>query len=385
VAADLEELSRRLESLLGVPGTGGNQVDVLRNGAEIFPAMLDAISGAQRSVDLLTYMYRSGRPPERFAAALAERARAGCRVRVLVDGVGGALMDHALAEEMRQAGVDFHFFRPPWLRSPFAHNHRTHRKVLVVDGSQAFTGGVGISEEWAGDARTPEEWRDTQIRVVGPGVRGLEAAFVQNWAEAAASVDDPRWPYPELPAAGDHTIHVVRGRSTVGWDDIQTAWYALVTAAEERITLQTAYFAPDESFRLVLAGAVRRGVRVQVLVPGPHYDKALSRLASERHYHWLLDDGVEVWRYQPTMLHTKIVTLDDQVAMIGSSNVNRRSLHHDEEAACIIVGGDAPRVLREDFEADCRRAEQVRAEEWSRRGVSQRVAEQAVRPIRRFL
>jgi cardiolipin synthase len=197
-AIDRDGLRRRLENLLGVPATEGNDVVVLRNGDRIFPAMLGAIASATSTVELLTYAYWTGWPAEACADALADRARAGVRVRVLIDAVGGARMDRALTDRMSTAGVDVRFLRPPWRRSPCAHNHRTHRKVLVVDGEVAFTGGVGIAQEWQGDARGPSEWRDTQILVRGPAVAGLLAAFVQNWSETAGdpngTSDDVRRP-----------------------------------------------------------------------------------------------------------------------------------------------------------------------------------------------
>ncbi len=385
MAIDRDALRRRLESLLGIPATEGNDIVVLRNGDRIFPAMLSAIRSATSSVELLTYIYWTGWPAEAFATALADRARAGVRVRVLIDAVGGARMERSLTDLMSQAGVDVRFFRPPWLRSPFTHNHRTHRKVLVVDGEVAFTGGVGIASEWEGDARGPDEWRDTQIQVRGPAVAGLLAAFVQNWSETGGAPDDPGDAYPVPPSAGQHVVQVVRGTATIGWDDMQTAWYALLSAAATRITLQTAYFAPDKDFLGLVQAAAQRGVQVQVLTPGPRFDKAISRLALERCYTPLLDAGVEVWRYQPTMLHTKVLTVDGEVAMIGSSNLNRRSLDHDEEVACIVLGGDAPSRLIEDFEADLERAERVRPAQWRRRPVVQRLGEQAIRPLSRYL
>lgn len=382
---DLEGTRRRLEALLGLPATEGNGVRVLRNGARIFPAMLEAIASATDTVDLLTYVYWTGWPAQAFADALTERARDGCRVRVLVDAVGGAQMDRALVERMRAAGAQVEFFRPPWIRSPFTHNHRTHRKVLVVDGAVAFTGGVGIAEEWQGDARSPQEWRDTQVRVEGRAVAGLRAAFVQNWAEVSGELDDAGDRYPVLAHAGDHVVQVVRGTATLGWDDIETAWFAMLTSARRSITLQTAYLAPDEPFLQLLADAVARGVHVRLLLPGPHLDKALSRVAAERYFQPLLRAGVEVWRYQPTMLHTKVLTVDGTAAMVGSSNFNRRSLDHDEEVACIVLGGDAPGTLLADFEDDLERSERVDPRSWRSRPVRRRVAEQATRPLGRFL
>lgn len=382
---DIPTTRRRLEALLGVPATEGNDVIVLRNGERIFPAMLDAISGASESVDLLTYIYWTGRPADAFADALAERARAGVRVRVLIDAVGGARMDSALTTQMRDAGAQVHFFRPPWLRSPFTHNHRTHRKVMVVDGLQAFTGGVGIAEEWDGDARGPDEWRDTQVQLRGPAVAGLQAAFVQNWSETTRNPDEPSAEYPVLTAEGSELVHVVRGTATIGWDDMQTAWYGLLTAARRRVTLQTAYFAPDEEFLGLVTHVRARGVSVDVLVPGPYYDKGVSRLASERHFSALLGAGVRVWRYQPTMLHTKVLTVDDEIAMIGSSNFNRRSLDHDEEVATILYGGTAVADLVSHFAADLDRAKEVTRKDWESRPIRRRLAEVATKPIERYL
>jgi cardiolipin synthase len=385
VVDDPAPLRRRLEALLGVPATEGNTVTVLRNGDEIFPAMLDAIRAAEHSIELLTYIYWTGWPAEAFADALAERARAGCHVRVLVDAVGAARMNPLLSRKMRQAGVEVERFRPPWLRSPFTHNHRTHRKVLVVDDRVGFTGGVGIASEWEGDARTPDEWRDTQVKVTGPAVAGLQAAFVQNWSETTGAPDTPEHVYPVLQQTGSDVVQVVRGTATLGWDDIQTAWFGLLSAAQRRLTLQTAYFAPDSTFESLITDAADRGVHVQLLLPGPHYDKAISRWGSERHYDTLLDHGVEVWRFQPTMLHTKIVTVDDTVAMIGSSNFNRRSLDHDEEVACIVVGGSVPHELAQHFEHDLERAEQVQPEQWATRAPRQRMLERAAVPLSRYL
>ncbi len=382
---DLSPTRRRLESLLGIPATEGNDVVRLRNGVHIFPAMLDAIRGASRSVDLLTYIYWTGRPARDFADALSERAADGVHVRVLIDAIGGLRMDKDLVQQMRDAGADVRFFRPPWVRSPFSHNHRTHRKVLVVDESVAFTGGVGIAEEWDGDARDPSEWRDTHLQVSGPAVAGLQAAFVQNWAETTGYPDDHQAVYPVLTTHGSDVVHVVRGTASLGWDDIQTAWFGLLTHARDRVTLQTAYFAPDSAFLSLLTDTAGRGVTVDLLVPGPHYDKTISRLASERHYATLLDAGVNVWRYQRTMLHTKVLTVDGSIAMVGSSNYNRRSLDHDEEVAVIVYGGEVPGRLVDDFAEDCAAAERVDAGRWRRRSAPQRLGEAAVAPFGRYL
>jgi cardiolipin synthase len=373
-----------MEALLGVSAVGGNRLRVLRNGDEIFPAMVEAIEAAAHSVDLLTYVYWTGRPAHDVAHALAQRARAGVAVRVLVDAVGGWPMDRELTTLMTDAGAQVHRFRRPWVRSPFTHNHRTHRKVLVVDGRIGFTGGVGIAAEWEGDARGPDEWRDTHLRLDGPAVAGLQAAFVQNWAETTGCPERPQRDYPPLPGVGDDVVQVVRGTATVGWDDMQTAWYGLITSAQRRLRLSTAYFAPDDFFVGLLVEAAERGVEVDVLLPGPYIDKRVSHVASQRYEPMLLSAGARVWRYQATMLHTKLMTVDGSLAMVGSSNFNRRSMEHDEEVSVIVHGGTVPAVLDEHFDDDLRRSLPVRPADLDR-SLSRTVADVALAPLRRFL
>lgn len=385
MASDVTALRRDLEFLLGVPATDGNAVDVLRNGVSIFPAMVEAIEHARSTVDLVIYAFRSGKAAESIAVALANRAAEGRRVRVLVDGVGSATLDDRLLQMMRSAGVQLAFFRRPSRRSPFQHNHRTHRKVLVVDREVAFTGGVGISTEWEGDARTPAQWRDTQVRVRGPAVAGLMAAFVQNWSEAVGAPDEDGLDSRRLGRPGDQAVQVVRGTASLGWDDIQTAWHTLLTAAQAEICLQTAFFTPDAHFIGLLTEAASRGVDVHVLVPGPHHDSLLSRLSGERYFDTLLTAGVHVWQYQPTMLHSKVVVVDRHVAMLGSSNFNRRSMEQDEEVACIFFGGAVSAQLATDFDADLTRAIEVGPDEWARRPTHRQWAETATGPLQRFL
>ncbi|HEX6247150.1 MAG TPA: phospholipase D-like domain-containing protein, partial [Nocardioidaceae bacterium] len=295
-------LRRSLECLVGVHFTEGNRLAVLRNGDEIFPAMLEAIRSASHSVDLMTFVYWSGWPAQEFADALCDRAEAGLRVRVLIDAVGGWRIEDGLLDRMRDSGVDVHWFRKPWVKSPFKQNHRGHRKVCIVDETVAFTGGVGIAEEWAGDAQDETEWRDTHFRVEGPAVDGLAAAFTQNWAESGRPLYDDRDRFPEQPQPGDATVQVVRGSASIGWDDIHTVWYVLVESARTRIQLQTAYFAPDDKVVDALEQAVARGVEVDVLIPGPHMDKRVAQLGSERIYADLVAGGVRIWTFQPSMM-----------------------------------------------------------------------------------
>jgi cardiolipin synthase len=380
-----QRLRRRLERLIGIAATEGNAVLPLRNGDEIFPAMLDAIRSAEHTVDMMTFVYWQGEIARQFAQALAERARDGVRVRVLLDGFGSRLIEKDQLALMERAGAEVAWFRRPRRLSPFKQNHRCHRKVLLVDEEVAFTGGVGIAEEWCGDARGPHEWRDTHLQVRGPAVDGLAAAFAQNWAESHDTLFDARDRFVELSPAGEAVVQVVRGSASLGWQDMQTLLRVVLESAQERIRLTTAYFAPDAYFVGLLCAAARRGVQVEILLPGPHIDKRVCQLAGQQHYAELLACGVRIWQYQPTMIHAKVVTMDGAASLIGSTNFNRRSMDHDEEVMLAVLDAELTARLDGHFEADLRAAERIRDGRWRRRPVLQRIKEGAVRPIRRYL
>ena len=382
----VHQLRRRLEALLGIPATEGNALTLLRNGDRIFPAMLEAVRGAERTIDFLTFVYWKGDIAEEFAHALAERARTGVRVRVLLDALGGRLIEGELIEHMVECGVRVEWFRKPWLVSPFKQNHRTHRKVLVVDERIGFTGGVGIAEEWCGDARDEGEWRDTHVRVVGPAVDGLAAAFAQNWAETGHPLAEEPDTFPEHERSPDGSVvQVARGSASVGWNDMATVFRVMLESARDRITMQTAYFAPDETFEDLLTGAVERGVSVDVLLPGPHADKRVCQLTSESMYQRLIEKGVRIWAFQPSMMHAKITTIDGLAAVIGSANMNRRSLSHDEEVVLSVFDPAVARQLEEDFFADLERADLIDPERWPDRPLHQKAQERAAAVLKRWM
>ncbi|WP_445281543.1 phospholipase D-like domain-containing protein [Streptomyces sp. DSM 118148] len=380
-----QRLRRRLERLLGIAATEGNQLTRLRNGDAIFPAMLDAIRSARHTIDMMTFVYWRGEIAHEFANALAERARAGLRVRLLLDGFGAKEIEQSLLDAMDDAGVQVAWFRKPVRLSPLKQNHRCHRKALVVDESLAFTGGVGIAEEWCGDARGPGEWRDTHVEVRGPAVDGIAAAFAQNWAECHDTLYDERDRFVEHEQPGRAVVQVVRGSASFGWQDMQTLVRVVLTSAQESFRLSTAYFAPDDYFVDLLAATARRGVRVQILLPGPYTDQRACRLAGQHHYQRLLDEGVEIREFQPTMLHTKIITVDSVASLIGSTNFNRRSMEHDEEVMLAVLDEEFTAGLDRDFDEDLKRSEPVDPVRWRRRPVLQRARELSVRPISRFL
>ncbi|MBW5421599.1 cardiolipin synthase B [Streptomyces sp. BG9H] len=378
-------IRRRLERLIGIAATEGNALTVLRNGDEIFAAMLAAIHSAEHTVDMMTFVYWKGDIARRFADALAERARAGLRVRLLLDGFGSRLIEGEQLRVMEQAGVQVTWFRKPLHLSPLKQNHRCHRKVLVVDEETAFTGGVGIAEEWCGDARNPGEWRDTHVEVHGPAVDGIAAAFAQNWAECHGELFDDQDRFIRHRPQGDAVVQVVRGSASFGWQDMQTLIRVMLESAEERFRLATAYFSPDAYFVELLCATARRGVEVEIVLPGPHTDKRVCRLAGQHYYEDLIGSGVRIYEYQPTMMHAKVITVDGVAALIGSTNFNRRSLDHDEEVMLAVLDQEFTATLDGHFDDDVRASELIREGRWRRRSLLQRASELSVRPIRRFL
>ena len=362
-----QRLRRTLESLTGIAFTEGNQLTVLRNGDRIFPAMLRAIEEAERSVDLMTYVYWKGEIATRFADTLSAAARRGVRVRLLIDAVGGLQIEKGLVDRMDEAGVHVEWFRKPWLNSPLKQNHRCHRKVLVVDEQIAFTGGVGIAEEWCGDARNEREWRDTHVEVRGPAVDGLRAAFAQNWAESGRELYDDNDSFRQQPQTGTTVAQVVRGSASIGWDDLQSTFRVLLDSATERISLATAYFAPDDFFLDRLCAAAERGVEVDVLLPGPHADKRVCQLASEAAYEQLTSCGVRVWNFQPAMMHAKIMIVDGVVSVVGSGNFDNRSLELNDEITVAVIAPDLGARLTQAFEADAGKSKHWLPAEWPKR------------------
>ncbi|MFJ3532451.1 phosphatidylserine/phosphatidylglycerophosphate/cardiolipin synthase family protein [Streptomyces sp. NPDC090132] len=378
-------LRRRLERLIGIAATEGNEVVPLRNGDAIFAAMLESIRGAEHTVDMVTFVYWRGDIAREFARTLADRARSGVRVRLLLDGFGSRLIEKDQLAAMEEAGVQVAWFRKPLYLSPLKQNHRCHRKVLVVDEETAFTGGVGIAEEWCGDARDENEWRDTHVQVRGPAVDGLAAAFAQNWAECHDELFDDHDRFLRTQPCGDAVVQVVRGSASFGWQDMQTLLRVVLESAEERVRLTTAYFAPDAYFVELLCAAARRGVEVEILLPGPHTDKRVCQLAGQLHYEDLTACGVKIFQYQPTMIHTKAITVDRVASLIGSTNFNRRSLDHDEEVMLAVMDRTFTATLDGHFDQDLESSALIKGGRWKRRSVVQRLREASVVPFRRFL
>ena len=377
---------RVLEALVGVPFTEGNRIDVLRNGDEIFPAWLEAIRTATRTIDLLTYLWGKGPVTGEIASALVERARAGVRVRVLLDALGSKGVDRSLVERLRGAGAQVLFFRPVPNWRITVLNARTHRRALICDGEVAFTGGTGIDEAWTGGGRSRGDWRDTGFRVRGPAVDGVRAAFAASWVQTPRTLIGEPDHFPALAADGDAVVQVLRSASQPGWNESMVAIVGLLHTARDSVDITTPYARLPVRLLDALTATARRGVQVRMLLPGPHVDHPLVALQGDHDRQALLDAGVEIWRYQPSMLHTKVITVDGLTAMVGTVNLDARSLVLNEQVALVISDTGTTAALDRDFMEDLDHSRQLTRSDWSRRGphrqILESVAHAAGRPAR---
>ena len=385
---DVREASflRAAEALTGAPVSYGNDAEILINGDEIFPTYLSAIHDAQETVNLTTYAYWRGEIATEVADTLCEKASAGVECNVILDAVGAAQMDRKLVHKMRDAGVNVCFFRPPKPYAVRRLQYRNHRKLLIVDGTTGFTGGVGIAEEWTGNAQDPDHWRDTHVRVTGPVVRGLQGAFAENWLECTGDVlaGDRYLPYIESVEDGG-PMQVMRSSATVGDSNAEALIYLAVAAAKRSIELTSAYFVPRPAFTEALVEAAERGVHMRILVPGSHIDKQFVRTAGRAAYDQLIDAGIEIYEYCPTMLHAKTLTVDEIWSSVGSVNFDNRSFQlHDEVTLCVQSERFAGQ-LHEAFETDLESSERIEPDEWRERSLAQRARENVTKYARREL
>jgi cardiolipin synthase A/B len=368
------------EAYTSAPIVGGNRVDLLLNGEEIFPAMLEAIRGARRTITYAQYSYGDGLIAREVAEALAEQCRAGVGANVLLDAVGTLGMPAEYADAMRRAGCHVVFFRP---LSPFhigRANNRNHRRILVVDGRAGFTGGSGVSRLWMGDGRIPGHWRDTDVQVEGPVVEYLQGAFAENWLEATGIVlgGEAYFPRP-LPATGTTYAQVVRSSPAGGNFAMYTMFLLAIAAAQRSIDVTNPYFVPDDPMAEALEQAVARGVRVRILVPGV-IDHNIVRQASRGRFSRLLRAGVEIYEYRAALLHAKTMVVDGVWSTVGSSNMINRSFAMDDELNLVVHDAAFGRRLQAVFTEDLAHAERIELSRWRRRGFVQRFFEILARP-----
>lgn len=372
-----EDFLRLAAGFLNVPLFRGGTAELLRNGDRFYPAMLEAIRGAQDSVNLEVYIFESDETGREFMDALMERARAGVEVRVLLDAFGSLKLKRRHRRELRDAGVKLEFFRPLALRNLVRIYRRTHRRAIVVDGKVGFTGGAAVSNKWRGDTRTPKEWRDSMTRVTGPLVVGVQSAFAANWVYVSGEViAGPRF-YP--PARGDGPacgLSVVSSPSDAQQPIRMLIWLSFVNA-RRRLWIANSYFIPDVQIRNAVKDRARAGVDVRILVPGNHTDAIPVQYAGRTYYDELLEAGVRIFEYQASMMHAKTVVVDDAWCLVGSANLDERSMELNEENLLGVAEHEFARTAAEGLEQDFTRSREVKLDEWRRRPAYKRVLEKA--------
>jgi cardiolipin synthase len=388
-AAGSPEFLRALSGALNAPlGTGGTAT-VLENGRAFYPALQEAIRAARHSINFSVYIWEEGEPGDSIAAALAERARHGVQVRLLLDGFGGAGLPEAVRQNLRAAGVQVGVFRPLKFGLLTRYHRRNHRRAVVMDGTVAFTGGMAVAPQWLGDADGPEHWRDTMVRLTGPAASHVQSAFADVWAyttgealageaffPTVASAVPAVAAMPEGAAPAPPMVHLSIA-SAPSKEDHPLALLFLLTfaGARQRLYVTTPYFMPDRTVRQVLIERARAGVDVRVLLPNELTDAAPVRLAAQRHYEELLAGGVRIWEYQPSFLHAKAVVVDGKWSVVGSANLNTRSRELDHENVVGLVDPALAARLEEGFTRDLGRAREIRLPEWRRRGTWQKLKE----------
>jgi len=361
----------------------GNRVQVLANGDEIFPAMLSAIAAAKRTINFESYIFWSGAVATRFREALVERAHHGVEVRLIVDAVGSkSKLKNVDIEALRQGGIVVELYHPlrPWMLNHF--NHRTHRRILVVDGRVGFTGGAGIADEWLGHADREDHWRETQVEVEGPVVAQLQAAFLENWSEVRGEALVGGGFYPRLESLGNIRAQVIPSTSRAPSSATKLMYSVAISAAEERIHLSNSYFLPDAETATLLVQAARRGVDVQVIVPGQVNDVPATKAGGRTAFGPLLSGGVKIFEYQPTMFHPKTMVVDGIFSTIGSTNFDNRSFRLNDEINLTMYDPAVGKRMEELFAEDRRHARPYTYKDYLSRSFKDRAFEWAVLPFR---
>jgi cardiolipin synthase len=352
---------------------GGNAATILENGDEIFPAMIRDIRGARKSVNLETYIFQPDHAGRMVADALIDAARRGVEVRLLVDAWGSKFKD--LKKQLDDAGVQAYKYRPLSLFAIHKVGRRTHRKILVVDGRIAYTGGLGIDDRWLGDARNTKEWRDTQVRVEGPVAAQMQAIFSEDWTFTTGEILTGARVYPRIEPSGTTLAQAIKSSRGDSMSLAKMIFYIAIESASRSIHIENAYFLPDQQVRKALVDAVHRGVDVQIIVPGRNIDLPMVRFASWSHYGDLLEAGVKVWEYAPTMMHNKTMVVDGIYSTVGSINFEARSMSMNAEECLAFYDRDFAAKMEAMFDQDRKKSEQITYAEWKHRGVPKKLSE----------
>jgi len=369
------QFARSLGALMGPEFLEGNEVKTLLNGDKIFSEMLDGIRSAKETITFETFIYWGDSIGEEFAAALIERAQAGVKVHVLLDWLGSVKMEQKQLDRMKKSGVEIQRYHKPHWSHLARLNNRTHRKTLIIDGQLGFTGGVGIADQWRGDARNPNEWRDTHFKVTGPVVGQMQAVFLDNWIKSSGQVLHNEKYFPLIKKTGNMSAQMFSSSPSGGGDSMLLMYLMAITAAKESIDLSSAYFVPDELSSKALIAAAKRGVKVRIITPGEHIDTELVRKASRSGWGELLKANIKIAEYVPTMYHCKVLIVDNLLVSVGSTNFDNRSFRLNDEANLNILYDKFAQEQTQVFESDWSKSTQVSYEQWADRPFQEKVAE----------
>ncbi len=347
-----EEAVPSLANLTGAPVLAGNSVQILQNGDGFFPPFFEDIDRAKESIHLETYVWWKGEVCDRLAQALAAKARQGVEVRITLDATGSNKGDDELFEEMKNAGVKISDYHPIRLQDVGLINNRTHRKVAVFDGRVAYVFGHGIAKEWTGNAQDGEHWRDTGVRLEGPIVNAVQGTFAENWMEMTAEVLAGDKYFPHLDAAGPVRAHMTATAPNGGVARLELLYKMAIASAQKELIIQNPYFIPDQELVDLLIHAVKRGVAVRVMVPGKVTDSSVVRHAGHAQFEQLVRGGIEIYEYQKTLNHQKVMMIDGIWSQVGSANFDDRSLDINDEATVGMIDPAVTARLKSAFEAD---------------------------------
>ena len=375
-AVDSAQFQRDAMVLLDSDVTQGNTITDLQNGDAFFPAMLADIRAARHSVDLESYIFRQGKIARAFVAALSERAQAGVKVHVLIDWVGSRA-NHADVDRLRAAGVQVALFHPLNLANLTRINKRTHRKLLITDGRVAYTGGMGIDDAWLGNARNRQQKRDMMFRIEGPAVWQMQAVFEEHWIATRGQglIGAPYAPSPAPQAPGAIAIQTFSGSDSGGEHKTRQMFLMAIEGARKSIDVEASYFVPDALSRQVLLAALRRGVRVRIIVEGNYVDSHEVIDASHTYWGQLIRAGARIYRFGPSLFHSKLMVVDHYLTIGGSGNFDNRSFQLNAEANINVYDRAFGRHMTEVFDADVRASSLVPANEWQRQPWTQRLVD----------
>jgi cardiolipin synthase len=366
---DSPEFLETMAGAVGVPFVGGNRLDLLNNGDRFYPAMLTAIREARHSITIEAYIYWAGDIGLEFAGALAERAKSGVPVKILLDAVGSASVGNKILNTLEAGGCHVAWYNPIRFSTLRRLNNRTHRKSLIVDGRIGFTGGAGIADHWRGDAQDDKHWRDLQVRIEGPAVRPLQTGFTQNWLDCTGElVTGPSF-YPPQHPAGPLALQTIMSSPETGASTVRVMHCLSIACAHASIYIANPYFVPDHVAIDLLREAKERGVKIRIMVAGTRNDTVLARLNSMRLYGALLEAGIEILEYNRTMMHHKTMVVDGVWATVGTTNFDNRSFAHNEESNVCFFDREVAKEMNTVFEKDAAVCDKVDLETWRKRGL----------------